>query len=103
MQERKSARVRPREAVTAAIEAFDDFAFGVVANISEGGACVCTDRLFPVGESVTIQLSFRGEDNPVPLECHVVWVGESPGRTFRHGLQWIRPAGSQLRKLIRDC
>ena len=104
MQDRRAPRVRPRSAVTAAIEAFeDDFAFGVVANISDGGACICTDRILRVGGPVTVQLNFIGQDEPVPLECHVVWCGEAPGSVYRYGVQWVRPAGSQLRRLIRDC
>ena len=59
MAERKAERVRPRSAVTAAIEEFDRIAFGIVANISEGGACLCTDQAFPVGESLHIRLSFE--------------------------------------------
>lgn len=104
MQDRKSVRVRPRAAITAAIEAFDDpFGFGVVTNISEGGACIWTDRVLRVGGALTVQLSFSGQDQPVPLECHVVWCGETPDSNYRYGLQWVRPAGSQLRRLIRDC
>ncbi|HET8647269.1 MAG TPA: PilZ domain-containing protein [Vicinamibacteria bacterium] len=103
MQERRAARVRPRAAITAAIEAFEHFTFGVIDNISEGGACICTNRAFPVGETLTLQLSFRGEEQPVPLDCHVVWCGEDGDQSYRYGLQWLRPAGSRLRRLIRDC
>ena len=104
MQERKAVRVNPRTAVTAALEEFDRaFAFGVVANISEGGACICTDGVFPVGRTLTVQLSFRGAEQPLPLDCYVVWSGTDTGDTFRYGLQWVGPVGSELRRLIRDC
>ena len=103
MQERKAARVRPRSAITAAIEEFDRLAFGIVTNISEGGACICTDQAFPIGEALHVQLSFRGEEQPVPLDCYVIWCGHEPDDTYRYGLQWVYPAGSELRRLIRDC
>lgn len=103
MHDRKAPRVRPRWAVTAAIGELDQLAFGVVANISEGGACICTDRVLRVGGPLVVQLSFNGQDEPVPLDCHVVWCGEAPGSTYRYGVQWVHPAGSQLRRLIRDC
>jgi Tfp pilus assembly protein PilZ len=104
MGERRAARVRPRSAVTAAIEEFERaYAFGVVADISEGGVCICTDCVFPIGETLTVQLSFRGQEQPVPLECYVIWCGSDAGDTYRYGLQWVHPAGSQLRRLIRDC
>ena len=102
-RERRAARVRPRSAITAAIEEFESVAFGVVADISEGGACICTDHAFPIGEALTVQLSFRGQDQLLPLECYVIWCGGAAGNTYRYGLQWIHPAGSQLRRLIRDC
>jgi hypothetical protein len=104
MSERRGPRFTPRAAVTAAIEEFDrPLSFGVVSNISDGGACICTDGLFPVGDNVTVQLSFRGEEQPVPMEGYVVWCGTDPGPSFRYGLQWIRPAASRLQRLIRDC
>lgn len=104
MRERKSVRISPRTAVTAAIEELDrPLAFGIVANISESGACICTDGLFPVGDSVVVQLSFRGESQPMPLEGYIVWCGHDAEHTFRYGVQWIHVAGGRLRRLIRDC
>jgi hypothetical protein len=103
MHERKATRVYPRGAVTAAIEEFERVAIGVVANISEGGACICTDREFPIGEALKVRLSFGGVEQPVPLECYVIWCGHQPDQTYRYGLQWLHPAGSELRRLIRDC
>ena len=104
MRERRSTRVSPRTAVTAAIEEVDHaLAFGVVTNISEGGACICTDGIFPVGDSLLVQLSFRGEPQPVPVEGCVVWCGCEGDRSYRYGVQFLQPAGSRLKRLIRDC
>lgn len=104
MRDRNSERFSPRNAVTAAIEEMEHpRSFGVVANISEGGACIRTDGLFPVGENVTVRLSFRGEEQPISVEGCVIWTGEDAGPSYRIGLQWVQPAGSRLRRLIRDC
>ena len=105
MRERNSERISPRSAVTAAIEELEHpRSFGVVANISEGGACIRTDGLFPVGEGVTVRLSFRGEEQPISVEGFVIWTGEDAASgSYRLGLQWVQPAGSRLKRLIRDC
>jgi hypothetical protein len=104
MQERSRARVSPRSAVTAAIEEVDrPLAFGIVANISDTGACICTDGMFPVGDSVVVQLSFRGEAQPMSVQGCIVWCGHDADHTFRYGVQWIQVAGGRLRRLIRDC
>ena len=101
---RRAVRVVPRRAITVAIDENGvPRAYGVVANISDGGACICTDRVFPIGETLTVQLSFAGQEKLVPLECYVIWCGSDAENTYRYGLQWVHPAGSQLRRLIRDC
>jgi Tfp pilus assembly protein PilZ len=103
MPERKAPRVRPRSPVTAAIEEFDRLAFAIVANISDGGACIYTDREFPIGEALHVRLSFSGGEQTVPLDCYVIWSAHQTDDTYHYGLQWVYPAGSDLRRLIRDC
>ena len=104
MRERSTERFSPRSAVTAAIEEFEHpRSFGVVANISEGGACIRTHGNFPVGEGVVVRLSFRGEEQPIAVEGYVIWTGADTDEAYRVGVQWIQPAGSRLRRLIRDC
>lgn len=110
MLERGAVRISPRTAVTAAIEDITEsmkeragpLAFGVVANISEAGACIRTDGRFPVGETVLVQLSFRGEPQPLPVEGCVVWCGDDD-HSFRYGLRWLRRAAGRLERLIREC
>jgi hypothetical protein len=87
---RRAVRVVPRRAITVAI---DDHgvprAYGVVANISETGACVLTNGTFQVGESLTLQLSFAREPIPVETTGRVVWAGATHDRgVLRYGLQW---------------
>jgi Tfp pilus assembly protein PilZ len=102
---RRAVRVVPRRAITVAVEDHGlTRAYGVVANISETGACVLTNGTFSVGESLSLQLSFARE--PVPLEAtgRVVWSGATPDRgVLRYGVQFAEtpaPTREQLRSLI---
>ena len=106
MQERVVVRVIPRNAVTVAIENHaTPMAYGVVANISEKGACLWTNGAFAVGESLVLRLSFPHEPQPVQAAGRVVW--EDPQRdqagAMRLGLQWSHttgPAHLHLKELI---
>jgi hypothetical protein len=102
---RRAVRVVPRRAITVAI---DDHgvprAYGVVANISETGACVLTNGSFQVGESLSLQLSFAREPIPVETVGRVVWAGATHDRgVLRYGLQWAEgsmPDHEHLKSLI---
>jgi Tfp pilus assembly protein PilZ len=95
----------PRRAITVAI---DDHgvprAYGVVANISETGACVLTNGSFHVGERLSLQLSFAREPVPVETVGDVVWSGATQDRgVLRYGLQWAEgshPTREHLKTLI---
>ena len=97
-QRRSSVRVVPRRSITVAID--DDGggprAFGVVANISETGACVLTNGAFRVGELLRIQLSFAREPTPIAAAGQVVWSGSTKDHgVLRYGLQWADVADSK--------
>lgn len=105
MRERGAVRVVPKSAVTVAIEHGLAQAYGVVANISEKGACVWTDGSFEPGASLLVRLSFPHEPQPIELPGRVVWSGPSPENrvALRYGLQWgASPdvATSRLKALI---
>jgi Tfp pilus assembly protein PilZ len=71
---------------------------GVVANISGGGACVCTEAAFSVGDNVVLRIQFAEETLPLSATGRVVWSGESNGRPHRYGLQWTH-SGLQVDRL----
>lgn len=105
MRARGAVRVIPKSAVTVAIEHGLAHAYGVVANISEKGACVWTDGSFEPGESLVVRLSFPHEPQPIELPGRVVWSGPSPENkdALRYGLQWgagADVAASRLKSLI---
>lgn len=108
MFERASVRLNPRNPVRVEIgRAGHVTALGVVANISDHGACVVTDGEFPIGESLVLQLVFSPEAQPFQAAGRVVWArpaGEMAGAQ-RYGLQWAHRTGPQharLRELISE-
>jgi Tfp pilus assembly protein PilZ len=106
MRERGTVRVIPRNAITVVIENQGvPFAYGVVANISEAGACVWTNGRFQVGESIVMRLSFAREPQPFQAAGVVVWADAPPAKEadVRYGLQFVLvppPVKERLRGLI---
>jgi len=106
MRERAKARFVPRRAVTVAFEGQGDArSYGVVANISEGGACVWSDAPLKQGQRITLAVSFARASRPVPAEARIVWTGPGsrPGAN-RYGVEWDpqTPEAEHLRRLISE-
>ena len=98
MRERNAVRIVPRNPITVALqEASTPFAYGVVANISEGGACIWTNARLEPGRSVALRLSFPRGSQPIDAEGLVVWEqpnAEGGAESVRYGLQWsVQTAG----------
>jgi Tfp pilus assembly protein PilZ len=106
MRERANARFVPSRSVTVAFEGRDSArAYGVVANLSEGGACVWTDARLEEGQQVTLSVSFARASRPVPTEARVVWTGpEVSTGARRYGVRWDAetPEAPHLRRLISE-
>ena len=83
-------------------EAGTPFAYGVVANISDGGACIWTNADLEAGRSVSLRLSFTRGSQPLDEEGVVVW-GEppGPGAGVRYGLQWSGQTADRKQRLAR--
>jgi Tfp pilus assembly protein PilZ len=101
MLDRDSHRFVPSRSVTVAFESRQNpTAYGVVANLSQGGACVWTDAKVEAGQHLRLSLTFAREPIPVPIEGRVVWTGpitNTPGR--RCGLEWEGPGGPDRDRL----
>jgi Tfp pilus assembly protein PilZ len=98
MRERQAVRFVPQRPVTVAIEKQGTpFAYGVVANISEGGACILTNARLAEGQRVQMRLSFSRQPQPVLAEGFVVWGAPRAGQveTRGYGLRWAG-AGSPV-------
>ena len=103
MQER-AVRVVPQLAITVTIASPPGArSYGVVANISEGGACLLTDAVLPLGETLSLELAFFREPEIVPAVGRVVWSsGDRNVGAVRSGLQWSPGSGNHgLLDLIR--
>lgn len=102
MQER-AVRVVPQRAITVTIESPPRArSYGVVANISDGGACLLTDGILPLGETLSLDLAFFRDPEIVSAIGRVVWSsGNRNVGAVRSGVQWSPGSGNGLRDLIR--
>ncbi len=88
---RATERFKPLKAITVAVECEDGLpaGFGVVADISEGGACVITDVGLYVGANVRLALSFPNHRTPISTPGKLCWIEQDPGSTnIRYGMQF---------------
>ena len=104
MRERSTVRVVPKNAITVVIENLGlPLAYGVVANISDAGACVWTNGQFSIGETVALRLSFAREAQPFEASGHVVWgepeAGAGGKETLRYGLVWDEASAAERTRL----
>ena len=107
MQKRAYVRAVPRMPMTVAFEeAGEPLAYGAVANISEGGACVWTAANFDVGQSIRLLLSAARQPQPIEAPAMVVWEAgqkDKDSHTHRYGLRWLAPTKeyrSELQRLL---
>jgi hypothetical protein len=103
MQQRAAVRIVPRSPITLAIEDGGvPLAYGVVANISEGGVCIWTDAGLDSGRNVNLRLSFPHGSQPLDAEGLVVW-GESRqvAGARRYGLRWADQSAPMVARLQR--
>jgi hypothetical protein len=97
MRDREN-RFVPRRSLTVAFETPPHpTSYGLVANISEGGACVWTDTGVEVGQQLSLSLSVARSAHAISAEGRVVWLGaagSAPGR--RCGVKWCRTGGGPM-------
>ena len=106
MRDRANARFVPSRSVTVVFEGRETTrAYGVVANLSEGGACVWSDAHLKAGERVTLAVSFARASRPVPADARIVWTGPGsrPGAS-RYGVEFDPETteAAHLRRLISE-
>jgi hypothetical protein len=105
MRERNAVRIVPRNPITVALqEASTPFAYGVVANISESGACIWTNARLETGRNVALRLSFPRGSQPIDAEGLVVWGrpnAEGGAEGVRYGLQWSPETAGRRELLAR--
>ena len=79
-EKRAAVRVVPTRAVTIALATGGDerLAYGVIEDISCGGARVVSDTAPPVGQWVGVALSFPREKQLFETRCRIVWLRPGP-------------------------
>ena len=94
-------RIVPRSPITVAIQDSGvPYAYGVVANISEGGACIWTDARLDPGRSLSLRLIFTRGSQPLEADGVVVWGEPHPDAgSRRYGLRWKDAAAKGLGRL----
>lgn len=93
MRERSAVRVIPSYPVTVAIEEGGlPVAYGVVANISETGACLLTDADLGIGQEHLVKLSFPRESELLEARVRIVWGQRREGQagSLRYGLEFYQ-------------
>jgi hypothetical protein len=102
-ERRRARRLVPRETVRVDLE-FDQgtVAHGVIADISEGGACVATEGMAAChGDTVLMHLTFGGDPQTVLATGRIVWISDRK-RPIRYGLEWthLGPQRARLQRLL---
>jgi hypothetical protein len=73
LPERDWPRLVPENAVMVSIYVGTEQAYGLLANISEAGACVVSGINFEPGNKVLLRVGFDNESEPFSSEAKVVW------------------------------
>jgi hypothetical protein len=105
---RLTPRIVPPRPITVAIEEAGGIplAYGVIADISESGACIWTDAQLNVNATLEFRISFACPSEVYDVSGAVVWGQDClPGaghNARRYGVAWQEPAPaccSRLREL----
>jgi Tfp pilus assembly protein PilZ len=101
-ERRRATRIIPAQPVKVAIETETyPLTVGVVADISDGGACVWTDAALGLGEDVLLRLSTARQEE-MPATGRVVWKSRNDAGARRYGIEWTfsGPPRVRLKLLI---
>ena len=101
-ERRRATRVVPAQPVRVAIETeTNPLTHGLIADISDGGACVSTDATLAVGDDVLLRLSTARQEE-MPATGRVVWKGGNGSGSRRYGIEWTfsGPPRVRLKLLI---
>jgi hypothetical protein len=105
---RQRARVVPPTPITVAIDDLESglcLCYGVIANVSESGACVWTNGLLAKGADLNLRVSFAHPPEVHEIRGVVVWedaVTQAPeglAGMRRFGVEWRDATSSCVRRL----
>ncbi len=100
-------RLVPRQSATVAVYRGDQqVGYGILANVSEAGACVVTDTLMAPGTDLRLKLSFYQQPRLFETIARVVWSREASEaeRGFEglrlHGLRFTVTSTVERSRLV---
>jgi hypothetical protein len=102
---RRRARIVPPSPMTVAIEDESGLpiGYGVIANVSETGACVWTDGIIAKASRLRLRVSFAHFSEVHEIGGVVVWEGAengAPGTAMRRfGVEWADASASCVARL----
>ena len=103
--QRARARIVPPNPITVAIDDENTLplGYGVLANVSESGACVWTDGRLEPGAQLSLRVSFAQPAEVHDVAATVVWGedGEDGGghTMHRYGLRWYDASSACVLRL----
>jgi hypothetical protein len=87
----------------ASIYAGTEQAYGLIANISQAGACLASGIAFKAGSKVLLRIGFDPEGEPFTTEARVVWSREGTENkqnpTYYHGVEFNLSTDEQGKEL----
>jgi len=102
---RQRPRIVPPSPITAAIDDENGLplGYGVIANVSDAGACVWTNGRIDPGARLLLRISFARPSEVHEVAARVVWGDEgedrSGARLQRYGLQWSDASAACVQRL----
>lgn len=91
---RLRSRIVPPNPITVALDDENGLplGYGVIANVSDAGGCIWTDRALEPGAWLCLRISFACPAEVHEVAAQVVWADEGQDRagtpTRRYGLRW---------------
>lgn len=109
MPDRHTPRFVTSHPITVAIEDMESpglaVSYGVIVNISKGGACIWSDTGLTVDKPFLFRISFARPPEVHEVTGVVVWAHENPGaareQRCQYGVQW-QDANRECRERLRD-
>ncbi len=107
---RQRARVVPPTPITVAIDDQETglcLCYGVIANVSESGACVWTNGELATGARLVLRVSFAHPPEVHEISGTVVWASAAAGDSAvpatqglrRFGVEWLDSASPCIQRL----
>jgi hypothetical protein len=101
--ERQWPRLIPANAVMVSIFSGTEQAYGLLANISEVGACIVSGVQHVPGSSILVRIEFEAKRKPFSSQAKVVWSRDEtePNKpaSFVHGIRFTNVTEEQLAEL----